>query len=126
MSMATQAMTTSHVRDEPELSGPIHVRLDYRARAAIRQLAAKDQAAIYAAIDTLTRYGLPDLVREGRAHLVIGLRVGDGHGPVYDMRVPGATDLRIFVMASESEGDTVLVVTDVLRRSALRTIARGS
>ncbi len=50
--MATRATTTSHVQDEPELSGPLSVRLDYRARAAIRQFDATDQAAISAAIDT--------------------------------------------------------------------------
>lgn len=124
--MATRATTTSHVQDEPELSGPLPVRLDYRARAAIRQFDATDQAAISATIDTLTGDGLPAMVRDGRAHLVQGLRIGDGHSPVYEMRVPGAPDLRIFVTTSESDGDTMLVVTDVLRHSALRTIARGS
>ncbi len=122
--MATRATTTSHARDEPELSGPLSVRLDYRARAAIRQFDATDQAAIYAAIDTLTRDGLSALARDGRAHLVKGLHIGDGHGPVYEMRVPGAADLRIFVTAPENDGDTILVVTDVLRHSALQNAAR--
>ena len=124
--MATRATTTSHVPDEPERSGPLPVRLDYRARAAIRQFDVTDQAAISVAIDTLARDGLPALARDGCAHLVKGLHIGDGHDPVYEMRVPWAPDLRIFVTTSEDDGDTMLVVTDVLRHSALRTIARGS
>ncbi len=125
MRMATQATTTSHVQDEPELSGPIPVRLDYRARAAIRQFDATNQAAIYAAIETLTHDPLSDLARTRQVRVVRGLHIGDGHGPVYEMRVPGAADLRIFVTTAESDGDTTLVVTDVLRRSALQTIARS-
>lgn len=122
--MATQ-VTRSHARGEAEPSASLSVRLDYRARAAIRQLNAENQAAIYATIDALALYGLPALAREGRARLVVGLRVGDGQDPVYEMRALGAPDLRIFVVARPGDGGTTFVVTDVLRRSALHNAARG-
>lgn len=122
--MATQ-VTASHARGEPEPSAPLPVRLDYRARAAIRQLNTEDQAAIYDAIDALALRGLPALTREGRARLVVGLRVGDRQDPVYEMRALGAPDLRIFFVAPWSEGGTAFVVTDVLRRSALQNAARS-
>jgi len=70
MAMTTQAKANSHVQGEPELSSPVSVRLDYRARAAIRPLSAKDQEAIHATIAMLARYGLPALIRVRRARRV--------------------------------------------------------
>ncbi len=125
MAMTTQAKANFQVQGEPELSNPVSVRLDYRARAAIRSLSAKDQEEIHATIDMLVRYGLPALTRARRARRVIDLSVGDGRGPVYEIHTPGATDLRIFVIALESEESTTLIVTDVLRGTALRNAARG-
>lgn len=114
--------TTSDVQDELEQPGRISVSLDYRARAAILQLPLEEQKAIHAGIAMLARYGLSDR----RVRRVHGLSIGDERGPVYEMRAPGATDLRIFFTVSEHEGKTVFSVTDVLHRRALQNIARGS
>jgi hypothetical protein len=122
--MATHA-TTPLAQGDVEPSNETPIRVDYRARAAIRQLSAEDQAAVEATIAMLTRQGLAALAKVGHVRHVIGLSGTHGHGPVYELRVPGARDLRIFFIRSEGEEGENLVVTDVLRRRALRNAAQS-
>jgi hypothetical protein len=99
------------------------VSIDYRARAAIRQLDPAEHASVYAMVDRLAREGLESLAKAGQAHRVVGLRLEDGRAPIYELRVPQATDLRIFVSATNDGKNSV--VTDVLRRDALQNAAQS-